>query len=81
LPRPAQVFTGRRRIARVEPFPPCRIPLTLLSGQIPTEVLVLPKLVDLVMWANNVAGEIPDKLCSNGKTLETLVISYNKIFV
>ncbi|KAK3123242.1 hypothetical protein QOZ80_8AG0627030 [Eleusine coracana subsp. coracana] len=49
----------------------------LLVGQIPTEVLFLPKLVDLVMWANHLSGEIPDKLCSNGTTLETLVISYN----
>ncbi|KAF8766050.1 hypothetical protein HU200_007896 [Digitaria exilis] len=49
----------------------------LLIGQIPTEVLLLPRLVDLVMWANDFSGEIPDKLCSSSATLETLVISYN----
>jgi len=29
------------------------------------------------MWANNLSGEIPDMLCSNGTALETLDISYN----
>uniref|UniRef100_A0A0E0B0Y3 non-specific serine/threonine protein kinase n=1 Tax=Oryza glumipatula TaxID=40148 RepID=A0A0E0B0Y3_9ORYZ len=49
----------------------------LLVGKIPTEIIRLPKIVDLVMWANGLSGEIPDVLCSNGTTLETLVISYN----
>ncbi|KAL5206297.1 hypothetical protein ABZP36_034506 [Zizania latifolia] len=49
----------------------------LLVGKIPPEMIMLPKLVDLVMWANCLSGEIPDVLCSNGTTLETLVISYN----
>lgn len=48
-----------------------------LVGQIPKEIVVLPKLIDLVMWANGLSGEIPDMLCSNGTTLETLVLSYN----
>lgn len=48
-----------------------------IVGLIPPEILLLPKLVDLVMWANNLSGEIPDKFCSNGAALETLVISYN----
>jgi Leucine-rich repeat (LRR) protein len=48
-----------------------------LEGNIPTEIMALPKLIDLVMWANTLSGEIPDMLCSNGTTLETLVISYN----
>ncbi|KAF8653467.1 hypothetical protein HU200_062213 [Digitaria exilis] len=48
-----------------------------LEGNIPTKIMALPKLVDLVMWANGLSGEIPDMLCSNGTTLETLVISYN----
>ncbi|CAO2188916.1 unnamed protein product [Urochloa humidicola] len=48
----------------------------LLVGPIPTEVLLLPKLVDLVMWANHLSGEIPNMLCSNGTALETLEISY-----
>ncbi|CAL5090817.1 unnamed protein product [Urochloa decumbens] len=48
-----------------------------LEGNIPTEIMALPKLVDLVVWANGLSGEIPDMLCSNGTTLETLVISYN----
>ncbi|KAM0850484.1 hypothetical protein ACQ4PT_053048 [Festuca glaucescens] len=48
-----------------------------LVGQIPSEIITLPKLLDLVVWANGLSGVIPDILCSNGTTLETLVISYN----
>jgi len=49
----------------------------LLVGPIPAQVLQLPKLVDLVLCANSLSGEIPDMLCSNGTALETLVMSYN----
>jgi hypothetical protein len=48
-----------------------------LVGQIPPEIITLPKLIDLVVWANGLSGVIPDILCSNGTTLETLVMSYN----
>lgn len=51
-----------------------------LAGTIPEELYQLPKLVDLVMWANNFSGEIPDILCTNsGAPLETLVLCYNSI--
>ncbi|KAK1256888.1 inactive leucine-rich repeat receptor-like protein kinase [Acorus gramineus] len=32
-----------------------------LEGPIPTEVWSLPRLADLVMWANNLSGEIPTR--------------------
>ncbi|KAJ4791922.1 Leucine-rich receptor-like protein kinase family protein [Rhynchospora pubera] len=49
-----------------------------LAGTVPAQLYQLPRLVDLVMWANNFTGEIPDILCTNsGAPLETLVLSYN----
>ncbi|KAL3612968.1 hypothetical protein D5086_003988 [Populus alba] len=41
-----------------------------LNGPIPLEVWTLPNLLDLVMWANNLTGEIPEGICVNRLTGE-----------
>ncbi|KAG2305710.1 hypothetical protein Bca52824_025458 [Brassica carinata] len=48
-----------------------------LAGPIPKEVWTMPKLSDLVMWANNLTGEIPDDICVDGGNLETLILNNN----
>ncbi|KAJ6967272.1 receptor kinase BRI1-like 3 [Populus alba x Populus x berolinensis] len=50
-----------------------------LNGPIPLEVWTLPNLLDLVMWANNLTGEIPEGICVNGGNLETLILNNNLI--
>ncbi|KAK1293646.1 Receptor-like protein kinase BRI1-like 3 [Acorus calamus] len=51
-----------------------------LEGPIPIEVWSLPRLAELVMWANNLSGEIPNTLCSNGvAALQTLILNHNAI--
>ncbi|CAN7050219.1 unnamed protein product [Brassica oleracea var. botrytis] len=48
-----------------------------LGGPIPKEIWTMPKLSDLVMWANNLTGEIPDDICVDGGNLETLILNNN----
>ncbi|KAL0743753.1 hypothetical protein Bca4012_085266 [Brassica carinata] len=48
-----------------------------LAGPIPKEVWTMPKLSDLVMWANNLTGEFPDDICVDGGNLETLILNNN----
>ncbi|KAL2335850.1 hypothetical protein Fmac_010296 [Flemingia macrophylla] len=50
-----------------------------LNGSIPWEIWSLPKLLDLIMWANNLSGEIPEEICVNGGNLETLILNNNLI--
>jgi Leucine-rich repeat (LRR) protein len=50
-----------------------------LSGPIPSEIWTLPNLSDLVMWANNLTGEIPEGICIDGANLETLILNNNLI--
>ncbi|CAA6670791.1 unnamed protein product [Spirodela intermedia] len=49
-----------------------------LSGPVPAAIWSLPELVDLAMWANKLSGEIPNELCSNGASLETLILNHNE---
>ncbi|CAJ1958575.1 unnamed protein product [Sphenostylis stenocarpa] len=50
-----------------------------LNGKIPWEVWALPNLSDLIMWANNLTGEIPEGICVKGGNLETLILNNNFI--
>lgn len=50
-----------------------------LNGSIPWEVWALPNLSDLIMWANNLTGGIPEGICVNGGNLETLILNNNLI--
>ncbi|KAK7401456.1 hypothetical protein VNO78_12956 [Psophocarpus tetragonolobus] len=50
-----------------------------LNGSIPWEIWALPKLTDLIMWANNLTGEIPEGICVKGGNLETLILNNNMI--
>ncbi|XP_020232732.1 receptor-like protein kinase BRI1-like 3 [Cajanus cajan] len=50
-----------------------------LNGSIPWEIWALPKLSDLIMWANNISGEIPEGICVKGGNLETLILNNNLI--
>ncbi|QCD95314.1 protein brassinosteroid insensitive 1 [Vigna unguiculata] len=50
-----------------------------LNGSIPWEVWALPNLSDLIMWANNLTGEIPEGICVKGGNLETLILNNNFI--
>ncbi|XP_027331714.1 receptor-like protein kinase BRI1-like 3 [Abrus precatorius] len=50
-----------------------------LNGSIPWEIWALPKLSDLIMWANNLTGEIPEGICEKGGNLETLILNNNFI--
>ncbi|XP_058113090.1 serine/threonine-protein kinase BRI1-like 1 [Magnolia sinica] len=50
-----------------------------LNGSIPLEIWRLPELTNLVIWANSLDGEIPDSLCSNGVSLQTLILNNNRI--
>ncbi|KFK22758.1 hypothetical protein AALP_AAs65349U000100, partial [Arabis alpina] len=48
-----------------------------LTGSIPNEIWMLPNLTDLVMWANNLTGSIPEGVCVKGGNLETLILNNN----
>ncbi|CAN8270140.1 unnamed protein product [Cochlearia groenlandica] len=48
-----------------------------LTGSIPNEIWSLPNLSDLVMWANNLTGVIPEDICVHGGKLETLILNNN----
>lgn len=50
-----------------------------LSDSIPMEIWELPKLSDVVMWANNLTGEIPEGVCIRGGNLQTLILNNNLI--
>ncbi|KAL5972300.1 hypothetical protein ACLOJK_041553 [Asimina triloba] len=50
-----------------------------LNGSIPLQVWELPQLSNLVIWANDLDGEIPDTLCLNGRSLQTLILNNNRI--
>ncbi|WVZ01448.1 hypothetical protein V8G54_027517 [Vigna mungo] len=50
-----------------------------LNGSIPWEIWALPNLSDLIMWANNLTGEIPEGICVKGGNLETLILNNNFI--
>ncbi|CAN1847984.1 Serine/threonine-protein kinase BRI1-like 1 [Linum perenne] len=50
-----------------------------LEGPIPAEIWWLPNLSDVVMWANNLTGEIPEGICVKGGNLEFLVLNNNLI--
>lgn len=50
-----------------------------LSGTVPPAIWDLPGLTDLVLWANQLEGKIPDDLCSNGVSLESLILNNNLI--
>ncbi|KAK7322409.1 hypothetical protein VNO77_25788 [Canavalia gladiata] len=50
-----------------------------LNGSIPREIWDLPKLADLIMWANNLTGVIPEGICVNGGNLENLILNNNFI--
>ncbi|XP_047152699.1 receptor-like protein kinase BRI1-like 3 [Vigna umbellata] len=50
-----------------------------LNGSIPWEVWALPNLSDLIMWANNLTGEIPEGICVKGGNLENLILNNNFI--
>ncbi|KAL3851068.1 hypothetical protein ACJIZ3_012950 [Penstemon smallii] len=51
-----------------------------LYGFIPREIWTLPYLSDIVMWANNLTGEIPEGICINGAgNLQTLILNNNFI--
>ncbi|KAK7271415.1 hypothetical protein RJT34_27289 [Clitoria ternatea] len=50
-----------------------------LNGSIPKEIWALPKLSVLIMWANELTGEIPEGICVNGGNLETLILNNNFI--
>ncbi|KAF3774271.1 Serine/threonine-protein kinase BRI1-like 1 [Nymphaea thermarum] len=51
------------------------------QGRIPLEVWTLPKLTDLVLWANQLSGEMPDTLCTgqSSTALESLILNNNFI--
>lgn len=50
-----------------------------LTGSIPPGIFSLRKLKDLIVWGNNLNGEIPHNLCNGAANLETLVLSYNNL--
>ncbi|CAN6450565.1 unnamed protein product [Victoria cruziana] len=51
------------------------------KGPIPLEVWTLPKLTDLVLWANELSGEMPETLCTgrSSTALESLILNNNFI--
>ncbi|KAL3643224.1 hypothetical protein CASFOL_014039 [Castilleja foliolosa] len=48
-----------------------------LHDSIPHEIWNLPQLSDVVMWANNLTGDIPEGICVNGGNLQTLILNNN----
>lgn len=54
--------------------------LNNLSGQIPREIWTLPKITDVVMWGNNITGEIPEGICvGGGNTIQVMILNNNMI--